>query len=64
MTSLNPSYTVGDQIGEMLVRHRGLTKREAEREAVEMLRRVRMPSPETRVADYPHKLPRTDNLHR
>ena len=49
MTSLNPSYTVGDQIGETLVRHRGMSKREAEREAVEMLRRVRIPSPETRV---------------
>ncbi len=56
MTSLNPSYTVGDQIGETLVRHRGMTKRDAEREAVEMLRRVKIPSPESRVSDYPHKL--------
>jgi peptide/nickel transport system ATP-binding protein len=56
MTSLNPSYTVGDQIGETLVRHRGMTKKEAEREAVEMLRRVRIPSAEARVGDYPHKL--------
>jgi peptide/nickel transport system ATP-binding protein len=56
MTSLNPSYTVGDQIGETLVRHRGLSRRDADREAIAMLRRVRMPSPETRVAEYPHKL--------
>jgi peptide/nickel transport system ATP-binding protein len=56
MTSLNPSYTIGDQIGETLVRHRGLSKRAAEIEAVEMLRRVKIPSPEQRVSDYPHKL--------
>ncbi len=56
MTSLNPSYTVGDQIGETLVRHRGLSKQEAHREAIEMLRRVRIPSPEARVEEYPHKL--------
>ena len=56
MTSLNPSYTVGDQIGETLVRHRGLSKTDAQREAVDMLRRVRIPSPEARVEDYPHKL--------
>jgi peptide/nickel transport system ATP-binding protein len=56
MTSLNPSYTVGDQIVEAVVRHRGMAKREAARHAVEMLRRVRIPSPETRFHDYPHKL--------
>jgi peptide/nickel transport system ATP-binding protein len=56
MTSLNPSYTVGDQIGEALRRHRGLSAQEANLEAVELLRRVRIPSPEARVDDYPHKL--------
>jgi peptide/nickel transport system ATP-binding protein len=56
MTSLNPSFTVGDQIGETLVRHRGLSRAEARREATEMLRRVRIPSPEARVDEYPHKL--------
>jgi peptide/nickel transport system ATP-binding protein len=56
MTSLNPSYTIGDQIGETLIRHRGLSKKEAHAEAIEMLRRVRIPSPESRVDDYPHKL--------
>jgi peptide/nickel transport system ATP-binding protein len=56
MTSLNPSYTVGDQIAETLRRHRDLSPSEALREAVEMLRRVRIPAAEDRVHDYPHRL--------
>jgi peptide/nickel transport system ATP-binding protein len=56
MTSLNPSYTVGDQIGETLVRHRGLSGAAARAEAIALLQRVRIPSPEARVDDYPHKL--------
>jgi peptide/nickel transport system ATP-binding protein len=56
MTSLNPSYTVGDQIGEALIRHRGLTGRAARREAIELLQRVRIPSPETRVDEFPHQM--------
>ena len=56
MTSLNPSFTVGDQIGEALMRHRGLGARSARAAAVEMLERVRIPSPHMRVDDYPHKL--------
>ncbi len=56
MTSLNPSFTVGNQIVEAIVRHRGMSGREAEEHAVEMLRRVGIPSPETRVHDYPHKM--------
>jgi peptide/nickel transport system ATP-binding protein len=56
MTSLNPSWTVGDQIGETLVRHRGLSRREAAAAAVELLRQVRIPSPEQRANDHPHKL--------
>ncbi len=56
MTSLNPSYTVGDQIGEALVRHRGLSPAQARAEAIRLLKIVRMPSPETRVDAYPHKL--------
>jgi peptide/nickel transport system ATP-binding protein len=55
MTSLNPSYTVGDQIGEALMRHRGLASGAARQEAIELLKRVRIPSPEQRVDDYPHK---------
>jgi len=56
MTSLNPAFPVGDQIGEALMRHRGLAPREAAAQAVEMLRRVRIQSPETRANDYPHQL--------
>jgi len=56
MTSLNPSYTVGDQIGETLQRHRGMNRSEARREVIGLLERVRIPSPKTRVDDYPHKL--------
>ena len=56
MTSLNPSYTVGDQIGEALVRHQGLGRRAARQAAIGLLRRVRIPSAESRVDDYPHKL--------
>src|SRR5262249_52028547 len=55
-TSLNPSYTVGEQIIEALVRHRGLSRVEARRRAIELLRRVHIPSPERRIDDYPHKL--------
>jgi peptide/nickel transport system ATP-binding protein len=56
MTSLNPSYTVGDQIAEALVRHRGMTAAAARAEVIRLLQRVRIPSPETRVDAYPHKL--------
>jgi peptide/nickel transport system ATP-binding protein len=56
MTSLNPSLTIGEQIIEVFVRHRGLSRDKARREAIEMLRRVRIPSPEQRVDDYPHRL--------
>jgi peptide/nickel transport system ATP-binding protein len=56
MTSLNPSYTVGDQIGEALVRHRGLGRPEARAEAIRLLDVVRIPSAAQRIDDYPHKL--------
>jgi peptide/nickel transport system ATP-binding protein len=56
MTSLNPSYTVGEQIVEVLMRHRGLGRAEARRRAIELLRRVRIPSPEARFGDFPHRL--------
>jgi oligopeptide/dipeptide ABC transporter ATP-binding protein len=56
MTSLNPVYTVGDQIGESLRLHRGVRKREARDRSIEMLRLVGIPSPEERVDDYPHQL--------
>ena len=56
MTSLNPSYTVGEQITEVLVRHRGLSGDEARKRAIALLDEVRIPSPGERVDDYPHKL--------
>jgi peptide/nickel transport system ATP-binding protein len=56
MTSLNPAFTVGDQISEAILRHRKVTPGEARSQAIEMLRRVRMPSPERRALDYPHQL--------
>jgi len=56
MTSLNPAYTIGEQIIETLVRHRGLTRAQARSRAIELLRDVRIPSPEQRVDEYPHKL--------
>jgi peptide/nickel transport system ATP-binding protein len=56
MTSLNPSYTIGDQIIEVIVRHRPVSKRQARERAIELLRRVGIPSPDKRIDDYPHKL--------
>ena len=56
MTSLNPSYTIGEQIIETIVRHRALTRSAARAHAIEMLVRVGIPSPELRLDDYPHKL--------
>jgi len=56
MTSLNPSYTIGEQIIEVLVRHRGLKEAAARDRAIALLRRVGIPSPAERIDDYPHKL--------
>jgi peptide/nickel transport system ATP-binding protein len=56
MTSLNPVLTIGRQIAEVLVLHRGLSQEDAARRSVEMLRLVRMPEPERRVTQYPHEL--------
>jgi peptide/nickel transport system ATP-binding protein len=56
MTSLNPSFTIGDQIMESILRHRGGSRTSARKRAIELLRRVHIPSPERRIDDYPHKL--------
>jgi peptide/nickel transport system ATP-binding protein len=56
MTSLNPSFTIGDQIVETILRHRGGSRRTARARAIELLRRVHIPSPERRIDEYPHKL--------
>jgi peptide/nickel transport system ATP-binding protein len=56
MTSLNPSYTVDEQIMEVLRRHRGLTDAQAREKAIALLKRAGIPSPAERIGDYPHKL--------
>jgi peptide/nickel transport system ATP-binding protein len=56
MSSLNPAFTVGDQIAEVLLRHRKIGKQEARDRAIALLRKVRIPSPERRFDDYPHRL--------
>jgi peptide/nickel transport system ATP-binding protein len=55
MTSLNPVYTVGDQIAEVIRLHEGLNRRDAIDRTIEMLRLVNIPTPERRVRDYPHQ---------
>jgi len=54
MTSLNPVFTIGDQIAEVVRLHEGLSGREAMDKAIEMLRLVRIPNAEKRFGDYPH----------
>jgi oligopeptide/dipeptide ABC transporter ATP-binding protein len=56
MTSLNPVFTVGDQIVESLRLHQGLNKRDARDRAIEMLQLVGIPIPHQRVDEYPHQL--------
>ena len=56
MTSLNPVYTVGTQISEMITAHEKVSKKEVRERAIEMLRLVGIPSPEKRVDEYPHEL--------
>ena len=56
MTALNPLYTVGDQIGEVLRQHRGLSRRDAYRQAIQFLKAVQIPAAEKRVDAYPHQL--------
>ena len=56
MTSLNPAFTIGDQLVEGIRCHSQLGHSQAREHAIEMLRRVRIPSPERRIDEYPHKL--------
>ncbi|WP_274629072.1 ABC transporter ATP-binding protein [Arvimicrobium flavum] len=56
MTSLNPVFTVGEQIAEVIRQHRRVDAAEAAHRAVDLLRRVRIPEPERRFAQYPHEL--------
>lgn len=55
MTSLNPVYTIGDQIMEALIEHQKISKSEAREKAIDMLKLVGIPSPESRVDNYPHE---------
>jgi peptide/nickel transport system ATP-binding protein len=56
MTSLNPVYTIGRQLFEMLVLHRGFSKKQARETAIEMLKKVHIPRAETMIDEYPHRL--------
>lgn len=56
MTSLNPVFTVGQQIGESLIKHKMMSKRDAHEKSVDLLKLVGIPSPEARVKNYPYEL--------
>jgi peptide/nickel transport system ATP-binding protein len=56
MTALNPAYTIGDQLGEVLRRHQGATRRAARERAVELLGKVGITAAAERLAQYPHQL--------
>lgn len=55
MTSLNPLFTVGDQLTEHLIKHKKISKKEANETAIKMLEMVGIPSPESRLKQYPHE---------
>jgi peptide/nickel transport system ATP-binding protein len=56
MTSLNPAFTIGDQIAEAVIRHRGVSRAEGRRAALDVLKRVRIPAAESRLDAYPHQM--------
>ena len=56
MSSLNPVFTIGDQIAEMFILHEKLSSRQAWEQAIAMLQKVQVPAPEKRVHEYPHQL--------
>ena len=56
MTSLNPVFTIGNQIGEAIRLHQGLGRKETREKTIEMLRLVKIADPEQRIDDYPHQL--------
>jgi oligopeptide/dipeptide ABC transporter ATP-binding protein len=56
MTSLNPVFTVGYQIAEVLLTHQNMTKKRATDKTIELLRSVKIPSPELRIKEYPHQM--------
>ena len=56
MLALDPVYTIGDQIAEAIARHKGVSRKAAMEQALHMLERVRIPSPERRLKAYPHEM--------
>ena len=56
MTSLNPVFTIGDQLTETFVLHQGASKKEAKEKVIDLLRMVRIPEPEQRFKEFPHQL--------
>ena len=56
MTSLNPVFTVGDQVAEVIRLHKRLSRKETKERVVEMFQTVGIPAPETRLSDYPHQM--------
>lgn len=56
MTALNPLYTCGNQISEAILKHNRISKKEARQRAIKLLEMVGVPSPERRIASYPHEL--------
>jgi len=56
MTSLNPVFTVGDQVGEVIRLHKRFSRKETKERVVEMFQLVGIPAPETRLTDYPHQM--------
>ncbi len=55
MTSLNPVYTIGNQISEAIIKHQRLSRSEAREKTLEMLKLVNIPDPEKRIKNYPHE---------
>jgi peptide/nickel transport system ATP-binding protein len=56
MTSLNPVFKVGHQIGEALILHQNLSKKEARQKTIELLEKVQIPDPQQRIDEYPHQM--------
>ena len=55
MSSLNPVYKVGDQVAEGLIQHTGMSKAQAQKQVLDMFRKLGIPDPESRISDYPHQ---------
>ena len=56
MTSLNPVFTVGDQVAEVIRLHQGLSRKDTRERVIKMFQMVGIPAPETRLSDYPHQM--------